>query len=90
MQGAYCYLPILPARDGAFRAVASLSSIARSRLTPLLYIPAPTANDQNALDAYLAKCAQGPRAGPADAAWRAANRVRYRIYSAISVWNRLG
>ncbi len=59
MQGAYCYLPILPARDGAFRAVASLSSIARSRLTPLFYIPAPTPKDQNALDVYLAKCAQG-------------------------------
>lgn len=61
MQGAYCYLPILPARDGAFRAVASLSSIARSRLTPLFYIPAPTPKDQSALDVYLAKCAQGIR-----------------------------
>ncbi|MBI2311600.1 MAG: hypothetical protein HYU77_03755 [Betaproteobacteria bacterium] len=53
MRGAYCYLPILPARGGAFRAVGSLSSDARSRMTPLFNIPAPAPKDKNALDAYL-------------------------------------
>lgn len=59
MRGAYCYLPILPARDGAFRAVSWLSSDARSRLTPLFNIPAPTPKDEKAIDAYLAKGADG-------------------------------
>lgn len=34
MRGAYCYLPILSARGGAFRAVSRLSPLTRSRLTP--------------------------------------------------------
>lgn len=59
MRGAFCYLPILPARGGAFRAVSWLSSDARSRLIPLFNIPAPTPMDAKALDASLAKRADG-------------------------------
>lgn len=61
MRGTYCYLPILPARGGAFRAVRSLSSSARSRLVPLFNIPAPTPKDEKALDVYLAGRAEGIR-----------------------------
>jgi len=41
MRGAYCYMPILPARDGAFKAIEWLSAIACSRLIPLFDIPSP-------------------------------------------------
>lgn len=59
MRGAYCYLPILPARGGAFRAVAALSPDAQSRLTPFFNVPAPALKDGQTLDAYLAKRAEG-------------------------------
>lgn len=59
MCGAYCYLPILPARGGAFRAVSALSPDAQSRLTPLFSIPAPAPKDEKALEAYLARRAAG-------------------------------
>lgn len=41
MRGTYCYMPILPARDGAFKAIEWLSAPACSRLTPLFDIPSP-------------------------------------------------
>jgi hypothetical protein len=59
MRGGYCYLPILPARGGAFRAVGAISPEARSRLAPLFNVPAPALKDGQTLDAYLAKRAEG-------------------------------
>ena len=59
MRGAYCYLPILTARDGAFRAVSTLSPLARSRLTPLFDVPAPVLKEGKTLDAYLTERANG-------------------------------
>jgi hypothetical protein len=52
MRGAYCYLPILRARGGHFRAVGALSPLARSRLTPLFDVPVPKQGKK--LESYLA------------------------------------
>jgi hypothetical protein len=57
MRGAYCYLPIFPARDGHFLAVDALSPLARSRLTPLFDVPAP--KQGKTLEGYLASRADG-------------------------------
>ena len=60
MRGAsYCYLPILPARGGAFQAVGALSSVARSRLTPLFDVPTPVLNNGKTFDRYLSERAEG-------------------------------
>lgn len=59
MRASYCYLPILPARSGAFRAIAQLSPDAVSRLNPMFDVPAPVLKDGKTLDAYLAERAQG-------------------------------
>jgi len=53
MRASYCYLPILPARSGAFRAVAALSPDAVSRITPMFDVPAPAQKNGKTIDAYL-------------------------------------
>jgi len=52
MRGAYCYIPILPARDGAFKAIEWLSALTCSRLTPLFDIPTPILRNET-LEQYL-------------------------------------
>ena len=59
MRGTYCYLPILPARGGAFRAVSWLSPTARSRLIPMFDIPDPVLGQGETLESHLAKRAKG-------------------------------
>ena len=59
MRDTYCYLPILPARGGAFLALKWLSPLAESRLTPLFDIPDPVLRDGETLDAHFAKRAKG-------------------------------
>ncbi len=59
MRGAYCYLPVLPARGGAFRAVGALSSLARSRLTPMFDVRAPILKSGKTIDEYLSERAKG-------------------------------
>ena len=59
MRGTYCYLPILPARKGAFRAMDVLSPPARSRLTPLFDVPSPVLKGNETIEVYLAERAQG-------------------------------
>lgn len=59
MRGAYCYLPILPARGGAFRAVGALSPLARSRLAPLFDIRSVVLKVGKSLDTYLNDRAKG-------------------------------
>lgn len=59
MRASFCYLPILPARGGAFRAVALLSPIAVSRIGLMFNVPAPVLKNGKTLDTYLSKRAQG-------------------------------
>lgn len=59
MRGSYCYLPILPARFGAFRAVGALSPIARARLTPMFDVRSVVLKAGDTLDSYLMKRATG-------------------------------
>ena len=59
MRGVYCYLPILPARGGAFRAVAKLSPLARSRLIPLFDVPLRVPKNNETLEDYLTKRVEG-------------------------------
>lgn len=59
MRGSYCYLPILPARGGAFLAVKWLSPLAESRLTPLFDIPDPVLRGGETLELHFAKRAKG-------------------------------
>jgi hypothetical protein len=59
MRGSYCYLPILPARGGAFLAIRWLSPLAESRLTPLFDIPDPVLRDGETLEMHFAKRAKG-------------------------------
>lgn len=59
MRGAYCYLPILPARGGAFLALKWLSPLAESRLTPLFDIPDPVLRGTETLEMHFAKRAKG-------------------------------
>ena len=59
MHGSYCYLPILRAKAGEFSAVATLSPRARSRITPLFDVPVQGIADEQRLDAYLRKRAEG-------------------------------
>jgi hypothetical protein len=58
MRGTYCYLPILPARRGAFLAINWLSPLAESRLTPLFDIPDPVLRNET-LEEHYAKRAKG-------------------------------
>jgi len=59
MRGVYCYLPVLRAKEGEFRAVRSLSPSARSRLVPLFDVPIPVLKDGKTLGGYLAERAEG-------------------------------
>lgn len=59
MRASYCYLPILPARKGAFLAVAAISPDAVSRITPMFDVPAPALKNGKTLDVYLAERAEG-------------------------------
>jgi len=59
MRGSYCYLPILPARGGAFLAMKWLSPLAESRLTPLFDIPDPVLRERETLEMHFAKRAKG-------------------------------
>jgi len=59
MRGSYCYLPILPARFGAFRAVGALSPASRSRLMPMFDVRSVILKNGETLDAYLIKRAIG-------------------------------
>lgn len=59
MRLSYCYLPILPARSGAFGAVAALSPDAVSRINVLFDVPAPALSNGKTMDAYLTERAQG-------------------------------
>jgi hypothetical protein len=59
MRGSYCYLSILPARKGAFRAVDMLSPLARSRTAHLFDVPVPVLENGKTLDNYLEERADG-------------------------------
>lgn len=59
MRATYCYLSILPARKGSFRAVDTLSPLARSRSIPLFDIPLPVLDKGKTLEGYLAERATG-------------------------------
>lgn len=59
MRNTYCYLPILPARGGAFLALKWLSPLAGSRLIPLFDIPDPVLRDGETFDTHFAKRAKG-------------------------------
>jgi T4 beta protein len=59
MKGAYCYLPILKAREGSFSAIRSLSPAARSRLSPLFDIPKPRVGHAKDDAGYLLKKVNG-------------------------------
>jgi len=59
MRGAYCYLPILPARRGAFRAVGALSPSARSRLTPMFDVRTALLENGKTIESYLRERAKG-------------------------------
>lgn len=59
MRGSYCYLPILPARGGAFRAVGALSPLARSRLTPMFDVRAALLKNGKTIESYLGERARG-------------------------------
>jgi hypothetical protein len=59
MRGTYCYMPILPARGGHFRAVNGLSPLARSRVTPLFDVPAVMLKEGKTFEAYLAARVDG-------------------------------
>jgi len=61
MRGSYCYMPILPARYGAFRAVASLSPIGRSRIAPMFDVPNVVLKTNQTIDSYLEKRARETR-----------------------------
>jgi hypothetical protein len=58
MRGSYCYMPILPARYGAFRAVASLSPIGRSCIAPMFDVPNVVLKANQTIDNYLEKRAR--------------------------------
>jgi hypothetical protein len=59
MRGSFCYMPVLPARFGAFRALAGLSPIAKSRTAPLFDIPNVLLTEGQTLDRYLARRVEG-------------------------------
>lgn len=61
MKGSYCYVPVLPARGGAFRALAAISPIVRSRLTPLFNVPAAVLKAGSTLESYFIRRVDGIR-----------------------------
>jgi Beta protein len=58
MRNSYCYLPIVPARGGAFLALTHLSPLAESRLVPFFDIPGPVLRSGDTLEAHFAKRAK--------------------------------
>ena len=59
MRGSFCYMPILPARYGVFRAMAVLSSLARSRTAPMFDVPNIILKPAETLESYLLKRVDG-------------------------------
>lgn len=59
MYRSYYYLPILRAKTGEFSAVATLSPLARSRITPMFDVPVQGIADEPTLEAYLQRSAEG-------------------------------
>lgn len=59
MKRAFCYLPILRAKQGEFSAVQALSPDARSRLVPLFDLPVPLLGNGVKLEDYVTECANG-------------------------------
>lgn len=59
MRGAFGYMPILPARYGAFRSIATLSPIGVSQLTPMFDIRNVVLKGGKTIDEYLVERAQG-------------------------------
>ena len=55
MRGSFCYMPILPARYGAFRAVASLSPAGKSLIAPVFDVPNVVLKANQTIDGYLGK-----------------------------------
>ncbi len=76
MRASYCYLPILPARWGQFRAVSATSPLARSRMTPLFDVPAPVLKEGKTLEGYLDSRAEGICRG-----WGADRPVYIDVYN---------
>jgi hypothetical protein len=59
MHNTFSYMPILPARGGAFTALKWLSPLAESRLTPLFDIPDPILKEGATLETHFAARAKG-------------------------------
>ncbi len=59
MRHSYFYMPILPARGGAFGALSRLSPTTSSRLTPLLDIPDPVLHGTSDLESHYLNRAKG-------------------------------
>ena len=59
MRGSYCYLPLLKARDGQFKAVGTVSPTARSRFAPLFDVEPPNARQAANTKGYLEKKVHG-------------------------------
>lgn len=59
MRHSYFYMPILPARGGAFGALSRLSPTTSSRLTPLLDIPDPVLHGTSDLESHYFKRTKG-------------------------------
>ena len=59
MRGTFGYMPILPARYGAFRSIATLSPASRSPLTPMFDIRNVVLKSGKTVDAYLMERVEG-------------------------------
>lgn len=81
MRGSYCYMPIVPARFGAFRALASLSPMASSRTAPMFDIPNVVLKPNETIDRYLNK-----RADAIFNAWAASGPCYVDAYSLPLEW----
>jgi hypothetical protein len=77
----FCYLPILRAKQGEFRALGALSPLARSRLLPLFDVPIPVLRADQTMEAYLSECASGVHV-----AWGRARPVLVDIHDVPPDW----
>lgn len=59
MKAVFCYLSILRAKQGEFRACRSLSPQAQARMAMLFDIPIPVLRGSKTLDDHLGHCAAG-------------------------------
>src|SRR5882724_3975491 len=59
MRGGFAYMPILPARYGAFRSIATLSPVSISQLTPMFDIRNVVLKAGKSVDEYLTERASG-------------------------------